>query len=100
MNLSDIAAMGGTAESAFLSISIPSKISVEWLDEFMSGIHDICKKYNLHLLGGDTTASPGGLVINFTVLGKCDNRKIKFRSMAKPGQVICVTGFLGDQEQD
>jgi thiamine-monophosphate kinase len=96
VNLSDIAAMGGTPESAFLSISIPSKISIKWMDDFFKGIKNICSKYKVNLLGGDTTKSPDRLVINFTVLGKCANNNVKLRSSAKPGQLICVTDFLGD----
>lgn len=96
VNLSDIAAMGGTPENAFLSLSIPNTISLEWLDNFMEGISNCCKKYNVYLIGGDTTQSPDKLVINFTVLGTCKSKHIKLRSSAKPGEFVCVTGNIGD----
>ena len=96
VNLSDIAAMGGTPIASFLSIAIPKDLEVEYLDEFMEGYHDLSKKYNTALLGGDTTKSLKHLAINVVVIGKCSKGKARKRSDAKVGDVICVTGNLGD----
>jgi thiamine-monophosphate kinase len=96
VNLSDIAAMGGAPHSAYLSIGIPSGFKIEWLDEFFKGIKDLCESTNTLLLGGDTTGSPDRLVINIAVLGSVKNKHIKKRSMAKPGDIICVTNYLGN----
>jgi thiamine-monophosphate kinase len=96
VNLSDIAAMGGTPRSAFLSIGLPAGIEVEWLDEFFQGMEALAKAEKVRLLGGDTTSSPGPLVINLGVLGEVHPERIKYRSGAKSGDVICITGFLGD----
>ncbi len=96
VNLSDMAAMGGTPFCSFLSIAIPTGTSVEYLDEFMRGYHDISKKYNTALLGGDTTKSAEHLTINVVVVGKCRKGAAKTRSAAKEGDLICTTGFLGD----
>ncbi|MFZ1977798.1 MAG: thiamine-phosphate kinase [Bacteroidota bacterium] len=96
VNLSDIAAMGGAPESAFLSIGIPNDIDVEWLDDFYAGIHDLAESEKVQLLGGDTTKSPRNIIINIAVLGRANPRLIKYRSSAKQGDVICVSDFLGD----
>jgi thiamine-monophosphate kinase len=96
VNLSDIAAMGGTPESAFLSLGIPGDIAIEWLDDFYTGLNNLANQEHILLLGGDTTKSPAHLVINITVIGKADSQLIKYRSTAKQGDIICVTGFIGD----
>jgi len=96
VNLSDIAAMGGAPKAAFLSIGIPSDTEVEWLDSFFYGINELAEQTNTLILGGDTTQSTDKLVINFTVLGTIENKEIKTRDSAKPGDVICVTGMIGD----
>ncbi len=96
VNLSDIAAMGGTPIGSFLSIAIPKDLDVEYLDRFMEGYHKLSQKYNTALLGGDTTKSLKHLAINVTVIGKCSKGKARKRSDAKIGDVICVTGSLGD----
>jgi thiamine-monophosphate kinase len=96
VNLSDIAAMGGTPESAYLSLGIPHDVDVEWLDEFYAGLRELTEAESVYLLGGDTTKSPAHIVINITVLGKVNPRLIKYRSSAKQGDIICVTDFVGD----
>ncbi len=96
VNLSDIAAMGGTPVASFLSFAIPKDLDVEYLDQFMEGYHELSKKYNTALLGGDTTKSLKHLAINVAVIGKCLKGKARKRSDAKVGDVICVTGNLGD----
>jgi len=96
VNLSDIAAMGGTPESAYLSLGIPHDIDVEWLDKFYEGLGELAEIEGVYLLGGDTTKSPAHIVINITVLGKINPQFIKLRSSAKQGDIICVTDFIGD----
>ncbi len=96
VNLSDIAAMGGTPTAAFLSIALPPDIDVEWLDDFFAGLHELSRRTCTPLLGGDTTKSANGVIINIAVLGTAENDKIKYRSTAQPGDVLCVTDVLGD----
>ena len=96
VNLSDIAAMGGTPIGSFLSIAIPSDIDVEFLDAFMKGYHELSAKYDTPLLGGDTTGSLKHLAINVCVIGKCKKGNARKRSMAHLGDAVCVTGNLGD----
>lgn len=96
VNLSDIAAMGGRPCHAFLSIGIPAAVEVEWLDAFFVGLRALAEREQVTLLGGDTTASTGPLIINIAVLGLIASAQIKHRSAARPGDAICVTGDLGD----
>ncbi len=96
VNLSDIAAMGAQPVGSFLSVGIPADTSVEYLDAFMQGYHSLSEKYNVPLLGGDTTRSVNHLVINVAVTGRCEKGKARLRSIAQTDDIICVTGFLGD----
>ena len=96
VNLSDIAAMGANPVASFLSIAIPSDLDVEYLDGFIEGYKDLSQKYEVDLLGGDTTKSPEKLTINVCVMGKVEKGKARQRSSAQPGDIIAVTGPLGD----
>lgn len=96
VNLSDIAAMGARPVGTFLSIGIPANVEVEYLDGFMEGFLELSQKYDVPLLGGDTTRSPGKIVANVCVMGITDKGTGRLRSMAQTGDIICVTGMLGD----
>ncbi|MGB9893707.1 MAG: thiamine-phosphate kinase, partial [Candidatus Saccharicenans sp.] len=98
VNLSDIAAMGGRPLWAFLSLAIPSETEIFWLDEFFRGWKKLSSKTGVELLGGDTTRSLNNLVINVVILGEAEEKQIKYRSGARPGDLIAVTGNLGDSE--
>jgi thiamine-monophosphate kinase len=96
VNLSDIAAMGGNPRYAFLSLGLPHNTEVEWMDDFFSGLHDLCRETNVLLLGGDTTRSGKHLIINIALIGEALKDRVKYRSTAREGDIICVTGYLGD----
>ena len=96
VNLSDIAAMGGTAREAFVSIAIPEDCPLEFLDDLYEGMRALAQKYEVNILGGDTTGSRADLVINISVIGSISEKEILLRSGAKPGDRIFVTGHLGD----
>ncbi|MCR5326010.1 MAG: thiamine-phosphate kinase [Bacteroidales bacterium] len=96
VNISDIAAMGGRPESAFLSIALPGCIDSEWVERFIAGFMELADRYGVALLGGDTSASPDKLFINITLLGSCRHGAALTRSGARPGDLVCVTGTLGD----
>lgn len=96
VNISDIAAMGGKPAGIFLAASLPSSLDEKWRMEFMNGFLKLCSEYDVPLLGGDTTSSPDRLCISVTVLGKCPKGHSIKRSGAKPGDLICVSGPLGD----
>lgn len=93
VNLSDVAAMGGRPVATFLSLGLPTGgVGVEWCDAFFEGY----RSFGVPLLGGDTTSSRSGIVLNITVLGLASNDCIKRRDAARPGDRIAVTGTLGD----
>lgn len=96
VNISDIAAMGGKPIATFLSLALPKTLPEQWMQEFMEGYNGISEKFGAALLGGDTTCSPDRICINVTVLGTCLRGKAKLRSAARPGDLVCVTGTLGD----
>jgi thiamine-monophosphate kinase len=96
VNLSDIAAMGAEPVGSFLSIGIPADTELEYLDRLMEGYHRLSQKYQVPLLGGDTTKSKKHITINVAVVGKCRKGNARLRSMAQSEDVICVTGCLGD----
>jgi len=96
VNLSDIAAMGGTPESAYLSIGLPGEITLDWIDGFFLGLRELAEEESVHLLGGDTTRSPAPLIINVAVIGTVNSAQVKHRSDARVGDTVCVTGHLGD----
>lgn len=92
VNLSDIAAMGARPTATFLSIGLPSSVEVEWCDAFFEGY----RSFGVPLLGGDTTSSKSGIVVNITVLGSCSINNIKRRRDAKVGDLVVVNAHLGD----
>lgn len=95
VNLSDIAAMGGFPESAFLSLGLPQSTSKEWLDAFFNGVQELADSTQTLLLGGDLTRS-SSLLISFTVIGKANSESICYRNQALPGDLLCTTGVLGN----
>lgn len=96
VNLSDIAAMGGNPSCFLLSLALPETISVNFIDEFTTGMLRLAAEFGVTLIGGDTCASRGGLVISVTLYGEQEPGKIVRRSGARPGDLIFVTGTLGD----
>ncbi len=92
--ISDIASMGGVAKYAVISLGLPSKLNVEFVDELYLGIKALAKKFGVEIIGGDTNSSKA-LVIDVAVLGFVEPKKLALRSGAKPGDIICVTGSLG-----
>ncbi len=95
VNLSDIYAMNATPKQITVSIGLSNKFSLEAVEELYQGIKAACHYYKVDLVGGDTTSSQQGLVISVTALGQGTTTKITYRSGAKVGDVICVTGNLG-----
>lgn len=95
VNLSDICAMNGTPTHITVSIGVSSKFSVEAIEELYAGIYLACEKYQVDLVGGDTCSSRQGLVISITAFGRADEKDLTYRSGARPGDLLCVTGDLG-----
>ncbi|MEA3476893.1 MAG: thiamine-phosphate kinase [Bacteroidota bacterium] len=95
VNFSDIIAMNGVPTQMTVSISVSNRYSLEALEELYSGLLLACEKYNVDLVGGDTTTSLSGLYISVTALGEAEKNKIVYRDTAKKDDLICVSGDLG-----
>lgn len=95
VNLSDIYAMMATPTHITVSIAFSNRFSVEAIDELYEGIYAACERYNVDLIGGDTSSSPKGLIISVTAIGEVAPDKFVTRSGAKKGDLICVSGDLG-----
>jgi thiamine-monophosphate kinase len=95
VNLSDIYAMNATPQQITMSIAFSNRFSIEALDEFYEGVYAACDKYNVDLVGGDTTSSQKGFIICVTAIGEVAPDKFVKRSTAKKGDLICVSGDLG-----
>jgi len=95
VNLSDIYAMNARPRQITVSLALSKKFSVEAVDELYSGIKLACEKYQVDMVGGDTTSSLTGLTISVAVLGDAPEEALVYRSGAKPGDLLCVTGDLG-----
>lgn len=95
VNLSDIAAMGGTPKEAAIAVAIPDRVDLEFLDALYDGMKAMAKEFALNLLGGDTTSSPGPLIINIALVGEALEEEILYRSGAQVGDVVFVTGSVG-----
>ncbi len=95
VNLSDIYAMNAEPRQIVVSIAISNRFSLEAIEELYAGMLLACKKYNVDLVGGDTTSSRSGLVISITVIGAAKKDTLAFRNGAKETNLLCVSGDLG-----
>ncbi|WP_292008748.1 thiamine-phosphate kinase [Chryseobacterium sp.] len=95
VNLSDVAAMNAVPTQILVSIAVSNRFPVEALEEIYSGIQTACKRYNVDLVGGDTTSSNSGLVISITAVGMENEENIVRRKGAGPNDLLVVTGDLG-----
>ena len=93
--ISDVVAMNAVPEQVTIALGISSKISVEFLDDFYAGVEFACKEAGVDLVGGDTSASLTGFVVNITAVGRAKKSEIAYRSGAKEHDLICLTGNLG-----
>jgi thiamine-monophosphate kinase len=96
VNLSDIAAMGGTPLFFLVSLALPPHLPIEFIDDLYRGMTDLADEFDTKLVGGDTNASPDKLMINITLLGEANPDHLLKRSGAQVDDSIFVTGTLGD----
>lgn len=95
-NFSDIAAMGGDPIGFVLSMALPDDLPFSWVSSLYDGMRACCRKYKVNLLGGDVTGSEKGIILTGTVIGMVPEGKAVLRSGAKLGDLIFVTGTIGD----
>lgn len=96
VNLSDIAAMGGTPHEAFLAISSSPDADATVIERMVGGMQASGSRFGVQLAGGDTTSTSGPLVLTLTVLGSCPKDEVVYRSGARPGDAVYVTGNPGE----
>lgn len=95
VNISDIAAMGGRPVSALLSVAVPDS-GASWLEKFIAGFLEMLQEHDVNLIGGDTVRSRAGAVFSVTVLGEVEETSILYRSGATVGDMVWVSGYLGE----
>ena len=93
-NVSDIAAMGGMPKYALVSVGLDPDLPVSFADEIFDGINAVASKFKINIVGGDTVKSRK-TVIDVSLIGEVEKRRLTLRSGAQEGDAIFVTGFLG-----
>ena len=95
VNISDVFAMNGTPRQITVSLALSKRFTVEDMEEFYAGLRLACEKWNVDIVGGDTTSSYTGLAISITCIGEARKEDIVYRNGAKNTDLICVSGDLG-----
>ena len=96
VNVSDVAAMGGSPRHLYLGLAIPADMALADLEAFMDGFIQTAADYGAVLVGGDTCRSPGPLMVSVTVEGAAPADQVLCRSGAQLGDAVYVSGTLGD----
>ena len=94
VNLSDIAAMGGTPRWALVALATPGTTEVREVEDLYLGMQEVARPHGVAIVGGDTSSSADGWLLNVTVLGEHAGAP-RLRRDARPGDLVCVTGTLG-----
>jgi thiamine-monophosphate kinase len=95
VNISDIASMGGTPRRALMSLGVRSGIELEWIDSLYKGMRECSEKYDMAVVGGDLSRSDC-LVLSVALIGNPAGRLVITRAGARVGDMVCVTGTLGE----
>ena len=96
VNLSDLAAMGATPYGYLMTVSLPRATPESWLVGFAAGLAADQAEFGLHLLGGDTTHTPGPISLSLTILGTVEPGRELRRAGAVVGDGLWVSGTIGD----
>ena len=96
VNLSDLAAKGAAPLGFLLSLALPRDWREDWLAAFADGLAREAGQGGCQLLGGDTVSTSGPLVLSITAFGSVPSGRMVRRSDAKPGDILCVSGTIGD----
>lgn len=94
-NISDVCAMNARATQITVSIAVSNRFTVEALEELYQGIQAAAGVYKVDVVGGDTTSSVTGLIISITAVGFAPKEKLVFRSGAKDGDLLVMSGDIG-----
>jgi thiamine-monophosphate kinase len=96
VNLSDIAAMGGSPERLVLGLGLPTTIELAAVEQFLEGFLEAAREHGVHLVGGDTCRAQQFLTISVTAFGTTPSQRAIRRDTARPGDLLFVSGTLGD----
>jgi thiamine-monophosphate kinase len=96
VNVSDLAAKGATPIGYLMALSFPEAPAREWMTRFADGLRAAQQRFGCHLIGGDTDRRPGPLTVSITVVGSVPQGEMVRRGTAKPGDMLFVSGTLGD----
>ncbi len=96
VNLSDVAAMGGIPRWALVSLSLPEDTPLHFVDELAAGLQREAAEYQVSIVGGNLARSPERVVLDLTLLGEVEVDRVVYRTGARPGDRLMVTGTLGD----
>ncbi|MBF0170864.1 MAG: thiamine-phosphate kinase [Nitrospinae bacterium] len=96
VNLSDLAGMGAEPTFALLSVSLTHDVTEGWAKGFLDGFATELESHGCRVVGGNMTAAPAALSFTVTLMGRLPKRGGLLRSGAKVGDLVCVTGTLGD----
>ena len=93
-NVSDIAAMGGTPTAITIGGTFPKETTPEFINGFLEGVRQVCARYDIDFIGGDTTKGPT-ITFTVTILGEVPKDVITYRKEARVGDIIMLSGPLG-----
>jgi thiamine-monophosphate kinase len=94
VNVSDIGAMGGVPTQCLLSLALPADIEEGWVDEFLDGISAACRRFDVELVGGDSSSAES-IFVDVSMMGRVETGKAVRRNGAREGDLVYVTGNLG-----
>jgi thiamine-monophosphate kinase len=95
INVSDIAAVGARPRYALVSLSLPNDLNVDFVEKMYQGMWKICDKYNIDIIGGNMAHSKQ-IFISITLTGEVNKDNLCLRDGAKPGDLILISGYLGN----
>jgi len=93
--ISDIGAMGGHPRFALISLASPPEIEMAYWTQFYRGLRRAARRFDVQIVGGETTRTRGPIVITVSLTGTVDKKHLVKRDGGKPGDAIFVTGRLG-----
>lgn len=96
VNLSDLAGMGARPVGYLLALSLPDGLSMDWIEDFAQGLGMDQAEFDISLIGGDTTSTGGPVTVTVTALGEAPESRALRRSTAEAGDLVFVSGTIGD----
>jgi thiamine-monophosphate kinase len=93
--ISDISAMGGIPQHALITLAASPDTEVAWVEQLYAGLSKAAERFEVSIVGGETSRSPGPLFLSIALTGTVERRRCVLRSGGKPGDAIFVTGRLG-----